>query len=161
MEQLLKHKIKLVFGRICSGKGNYTKDAECKIVVSNIVRALVSSENREALQNSMHLDNRIAEALLQNIEICLEHYDEVVIDGIRQVSIADRILSMYPDAELIWLEVPAEERKRRYEKRKDVKDVEPFEVADNKPIELECQRIFNTFKNKLTIINNYGINQES
>ena len=59
---------------------------------------------------------------------------------------------------MVWLEVPVEERKRRYENRKDIKDVESFEIADNKPIELECQRIFDTFKDKLTIINNYGIN---
>jgi hypothetical protein len=84
--------------------------------------------------------------------------EHIVVDGIRQVSIVDRILSAYPDAELVWLEVPVEERKRRYDNRKDVKDVEPFEIADNKPIELECQKIFDTFRDKLTIINNYGIN---
>jgi hypothetical protein len=81
--------------------------------------------------------------------------EEIVVDGIRQVSILDRVLNAYPEAELVWLEVPTEERKRRYEARKDIKDVEPFEVADNKPIELECQRIFSTFRDKLTIINNY------
>ena len=42
------------------------------------------------------------------------------------------------------------------------KNVENFENhapspanADNKPIELECQKIFSTFKDKLQIINNY------
>jgi hypothetical protein len=77
------------------------------------------------------------------------------VDGIRQVSIVNKVLEYYPAAELIWLEVPVEERKRRYENRKDVKDVELFEIADNKPIELECQNIFSTFRDKLTIINNY------
>jgi len=81
--------------------------------------------------------------------------EEIVVDGIRQVSILDRVLNAYPEAELVWLDCPTEERKRRYEARKDAKDVEPFEVADNKSIELECQKIFSTFKDQLTIINNY------
>jgi hypothetical protein len=155
MEQLLKPNIKLVFGRICSGKGHFTKDVECKIIVSNIVRSLVSSDNREALQNSMHLDNRIAEAILQNIETSLDYYNEVLVDGIRQITIVDRILQVFPHAELIWLDVPVEERKRRYEARNAEKDTEPFEIADNKPIELECQKIYEILKDKLKVINNY------
>ncbi len=127
-----------------------------RIVVSDIVKRIVSSNNRDALQNSLHLDSQIATTLINSIYIATMANEEyIVVDGIRQTTIVDRVLSVYPDAELIWLEVPVEERKRRYENRKDVKDVEPFEVADSKPIELECQRIFDTFKDKLTIINNY------
>lgn len=153
MEQLLKPKVTLVFGRICSGKGSYKKDSY-RVVVSDIVRSIINTASRDALQNTMHLDNRIAESIIQ----AANAHDNIIIDGIRQVTIVDRVLTTFPDAEMIWLEVPVEERKRRYENRKHAKDVEPFDVADNKPIELECQRIFNTFKNKLTIINNYGIN---
>jgi hypothetical protein len=151
-----KHKIILLCGRICSGKGSYLPDAS-RIIVSNIVRAIVNSSSRDALQNSLHLDEQIAKKILEGPKL-MEHAEEIIIDGIRQVSIVNKILDVYPDAEMIWLEVPTEERKRRYESRKDIKDVEPFEVADNKPIELECQNIFSTFKDKLTIINNYGIN---
>ena len=159
MEQLLKPKITLVFGRICSGKGSYRKDADKRIVVSDIVKSIVSSTNRDALQNSLHLDNQIGTTLINAIYIAsMANRDHIVVDGIRQVSIVDRVLNAYPDAELVWLEVPVQERKRRYENRKDIKDVEPFEIADNKQIELECQKIFDTFRNKLTIINNYGIN---
>ena len=39
--------------------------------------------------------------------------------------------------------------------RKDDKDTEAFEIADNKPIELECQKIYETFKDKLQIIHNH------
>ena len=162
MEQLLKPNIKLIFGRICSGKGSYMKDADKRFVVSDIVKNIISSNNRDALQNSLHLDSQIGTTLINNIYIAsMANREYIVVDGIRQVSIVDRILNAYPEAELVWLEVPTEERKRRYENRKDAKDVEPFEIADNKPIELECQKIFDTFRNKLTIINNYGINQES
>ena len=152
-----KHKIILLCGRICSGKGSYLPDAS-RIIVSNIVRAIVNSSSRDALQNSLHLDEQIAESILYTMDYALEYNSEVIVDGIRQVSIINKVLEYYPDAELVWLEVPTEERKRRYESRKDIKDVESFEIADNKEIELECQNIFSTFKDKLTIINNYGIN---
>jgi hypothetical protein len=76
------------------------------------------------------------------------------VDGIRQASIVHEILKHYPDAELVWLSVEDSERKRRYESRKDAKDVEPFVIADNKPIELECQNIYETYRDKLIIIDN-------
>lgn len=155
MEQSLKPKITMVFGRICSGKSEYRiKDKVGRTYVSNIVRALVESSDRDKLQNSTHLDTQIAERILEGVEL-MKDTSEILIDGIRQVSIVEKVLEVHPDAELVWLEVPVEERKRRYESRKHVKDVELFEVADNKPIELECQKIFSTFRDKLTIINNY------
>jgi hypothetical protein len=156
MEQSLKPKVTLVFGRICSGKGSYMKDSY-RVVVSDIVKNIVSSTNRDALQNSMHFDNRIAQSLIDHTVQSFDqgYTDHVVVDGIRQASIVDRVLDTFPDAEMVWLEVPVEERKRRYEARQDAKDVESFELADSKPIELECQKIFNIFKDRLTIINNY------
>jgi hypothetical protein len=143
-------KLTLLFGRICSGKTSYYPDSS-RIVVSNIVKAIVNSSNREDLQNTMYLDATIAREILRNIDHARDH---VVIDGIRQPSIVSSILEYYPDAELVWLEVPTEERKRRYESRRDIKDVESFDVADNKPIELECQKIYSIFKERLKIINN-------
>jgi hypothetical protein len=132
------------------------KDADKRIVVSDIVKGIISSSNRDALQNSLHLDNQIGTTLINSIYVAsMASREHIVVDGIRQVAIVDRVLNMYPDAKLVWLEVPVEERKRRYEARKDIKDVESFELADNKAIELECQKIFDTFRNKLTIINNY------
>jgi hypothetical protein len=101
----------------------------------------------------MHLDNQIAEKILEGSKL-MSHVPEIIIDGIRQVSIVERVLEKYPDAELVWLSVDDFERKRRYESRKDIKDVEPFEVADTKPIELECQKIYETYKDRLIIVNN-------
>jgi len=155
MEQSLKHRVVLLCGRICSGKGSYMKDAE-RIVVSDIVRGIIKSSSREELQNTMHLDLSITAGIIEQIGgLFKKEVSEIVVDGIRQVSIVELVLAHFPDAELVWLEVPVEERKRRYENRKDTKDVELFEIADNKPIELECQNIFSTFRDKLTIINNY------
>lgn len=147
------NKITLLFGRICSGKSTIYPDSY-RITVSNLVRGILNTSDRTALQNSQHLDQEIASSILMTMFHVCEQYPHVVVDGIRQVSIVNRVLEEFPDAELIWLEVPTEERKRRYEHRKDTKDVEPFEIADNKPIELECSEIFTIFKERLKVINN-------
>lgn len=161
MERKLSQKtnVTLLFGRICSGKSSYKPNAY-KVGVSQLVRAVIAdyapTATREQLQDTMHLDTKIAESILMVTDYAANLYKrpEVIIDGIRQVSIVEMILEKYPDADLVWLEVPTEERKKRYESRGDVKDVEPFDIADNKPIELECQNIFSTFKDKIKIINN-------
>ena len=163
MEQKLNEtNITLLFGRICSGKSSYKADELIpRVIVSDIVRSIIADRaaTRDQLQDTMHLDNLIADSIIQCIDIYEASYGRgVIVDGIRQVSIVEKVLEKYPDAELVWLEVPEEERKRRYESRKDIKDVESFEVADNRAIELECQKIFSTFKDKIQIINNYGIN---
>lgn len=146
-------KLTLLFGRICSGKSSLYKDSY-RTIVSNLVRGIINSTSREDLQNTMHLDDKIAEAIITTIDYAIDEHPHVVVDGIRQASIVEKVLQHYTNAELVWLEVPVEERKRRYEARKDAKDVEAFEIADNKPIELECQNIFSIFKEQLRIINN-------
>ena len=155
-------KITLLFGRICSGKSSYRSgELIPRIIVSNIVRSVIADQaaTRDQLQETMHLDSLIADSIIKCIDVYEASYGlDIIVDGIRQVSIVERVLEVYPDAELIWLDVPDEERKRRYESRKDVKDMEPFEIADSKPIELECQKIYSTFKDKLKVINNYAIN---
>ena len=145
-------KLTLLFGRICSGKSSLYKDSY-RIVVPDLVRGIINSTSREDLQKTMHLDDKIAESIVMVVDAASER-PHVVVDGIRQASIVEKVLQHYPNAELEWLEVPVEERKRRYEARKDAKDVEPFEVADNKPIELECQKIYSIFKEQLKVINN-------
>jgi hypothetical protein len=152
-------KVTLLFGRICSGKTSYKPNAY-KVIVSNLVRAVIAeyapTATRDQLQDTMHLDNKIAESILTVTDYAVQIYKrpEVIIDGIRQVSIVEKVLEKYPDAELVWLLVEDSERKRRYESRKDIKDVESFEVADTKPIELECQKIYETYKERLVVVNN-------
>lgn len=143
-----------LFGRICSGKSTYEPEA-FRIVVSDIVRDIVKSSDREQLQDTLHLAERIASAIVRVIDTAYILHSDVVVDGIRQPEIVESLIKQFPDAELVWLDCPTEERKRRYESRKDTKDTQPFEVADNKPIELECQKIFSIFKDKLTVVQNY------
>jgi hypothetical protein len=123
-------------------------------MVSDIVRNVVRSNDRERLQNSMHLENDILEGLSMCIDYDIEmDVQELIIDGIRQPSILKRLSTVY-GGDIVWLEVPLEERKRRYEARGAEKDTEPFEVADNKAIEFECQKIYSIFSKQLKVINN-------
>ena len=108
------------------------------------------------------MDERIAEEVVSCLDAVttamrynLIEHKNIIVDGIRQSSIVDYVLQWYPNAELVWLEAPTEKRRQRYEIRADYKDTEPFDVADNKPIELECQKIYSIFKDKLQVINNY------
>jgi len=146
-------KLTYLFGRICSGKSTYKPETR-RIMVSDIVRSVINSSDRDKLQNTMHLDDQI----IVGLAICIESniktgVDELIVDGIRQPTIVAKLIQQYP-GELIWLEVSTDERKRRYEKRKAQKDTQPFEVADNKAIELECQKIYSIFKEQITVINN-------
>lgn len=154
----METKVTLLFGRICSGKSSYRSDELIpRIQVSTLVRSVIAdfAATRDQLQDTMHLDDLIADHIIKMIDIYEASYGRgVIVDGIRQVSIVEMVLKHYPDADLVWLDVPIEERKRRYESRQDIKDVEPFKVADNKPIELECQRIYDTFRDRLVIVDN-------
>jgi len=124
-----------------------------RIVVSDIIRAVTKFSKRIDLQNTQHLDTAIAGEII--IQIALSDAPTVIVDGIRQISIVNKILEHFSDIEMVWLEVPTEERKRRYSARKDRKDDQPFEIVDNKPIELECQKIYEILKDRLKVINNY------
>lgn len=150
----------LVFGRICSGKSSFQARAH-RIVVSDIVRKLINSNDRAQLQNTQHLDEQIAKEIILQVEDYQYHMrndlldtHNIVIDGIRQPSIVEYVLERLPDAAMVWLEVPTEVRKRRYENRNADKDTESFDDADNRPIELEGQRIFSIFKDQMDIVYN-------
>lgn len=154
--------IMLLCGRICSGKSSFKYTTSYRIVVSNIVRDLVQSQDRNALQQTMHLDERIAEEIVSCLDALTTAINKnliedktIVVDGIRQASIIKRVLDWYPKSELIWIDAPTATRKRRYEARNAEKDVDSFDIADNKPIELECQKIYSIFKDRLSIINNH------
>ena len=77
-------KITYLCGRICSGKSTYKPDTR-RLMVSDIVRNVVRSNDRERLQNSMHLENDILHGLAMCIDYDMEMgVQELIIDGIRQ-----------------------------------------------------------------------------
>ena len=156
MEQSLKHRVTLVFGRICSGKGSYRKDADKRIVVSDIVKHIISSNNRDALQNSLHLDSQIGTTLINAIYIAsMANRDHVVVDGIRQVSIVDRVLNAYPDAELVVTKefclennidcvIIGEEYKDNKDKSNIITQLPPVEPSDG--VRVNYYSTLSTFK---------------
>mgnify|MGYP003641763704 FL=1 len=156
-----KSNVVMIFGRICSGKSSFQSQAY-RIIVSDIVRDLLKSDDRVVLQDSMHLDKAISNEIVKCvnaftdlIERDLMQNKTIIVDGIRQSTIVNKVLEKYPKAGMVWLEVPQEKRKQRYELRNDGKDTQPFYIADNQPIELECQKIFSIFNKQLQVINNY------
>ena len=154
-------KIVFLFGEICSGKSTYPFPTHTvKLTVSNVVKRLMQSDDREVLQNSKHLDTKIADMIADDIW----HYqnfvfddvhttpDTFVIDGIRQYTILEQLeqwfSKTYPDLQLEykWLEVDREERKRRFEARKDPKDTLTFEEAEKRDNALGLSDLFSILK---------------
>jgi hypothetical protein len=150
-------KIIFLFGEICSGKSTLDLGQQTiKITVSNVVKRLMQSEDREVLQNSKHLDKVIADEIIEeiiNMQNLLDIFPQyVVVDGIRQHSILAQIEQWIATTnpsipiEYKWLEVDREERKRRFEARKDSKDTLTFEEAEKRDNELGLSDLFRILK---------------
>ena len=92
--------IVLVFGRLCSGKGTFCKpyidDGYHHITTSDIVRRLSGESTRDKLQGTHDLDLAIGDEMVEVIS----DYDRIIIDGIRQVRIVEKILRAYTDSNL-------------------------------------------------------------
>ena len=154
-------KVLFLFGEICSGKSTYEPQGKSvRLTVSNTVKRLMQSQDREVLQNSKHLDTVIAEEIANDIW----HYDTfvfdsnettpdyIIVDGIRQLSILTQLESflqrVYPNwtIQYKWLDVDREERKRRFDARKDPKDTLTFEQAEKRDNELGLSDLFRILK---------------
>ena len=154
-------KIVFLFGEICSGKSTYEPEGKSvRLTVSNVVKKLMQSEDREVLQKTKHMDTMIANEIAND----LWHYDTfifeskdttpdyLIIDGIRQGTILTVLESYiqrshpYWGIEYKWLEVDKEERKRRFEARKDPKDTLTFEEAEKRDNELGLSNLFRILK---------------
>lgn len=147
-------RIVFLFGEICSGKSTLDfGESSMRITVSNIVKRLMQSEDREVLQKTKHLDNIIADEIIEEIDRIYGYVDPlphtIVIDGIRQYSIVEQVQQYLPDnaqVEYKWLEVDSVERKRRFEARKDPKDTLTFEEAEKRDNELGLSNLFSILK---------------
>lgn len=147
-------KIVFLFGEICSGKSTYDfGEQSMRITVSNIVKRLMQSEDREVLQKTKHLDNIIADEIIEEIDNIFGYVDTlpqtIIIDGIRQYSIVEQVQQYLPDNAQVqykWLEVDSAERKRRFEARKDPKDTLTFEEAEKRDNELGLSELFSILK---------------
>ena len=147
-------RVLFLFGEICSGKSTFDVGQESvRITVSNIVKRLMQSEDREVLQKSKHLDNIIADEIIEEVDNIFGYVypspQTIIIDGIRQYSIVEQVQQWLPDnveVEYKWLEVDREERKRRFEARKDPKDTLTFEEAEKRDNELGLSELFSILK---------------
>lgn len=119
----------LVLGKLCSGKGQYCRTHfpdRKQIIVSDIVRRLSGKTKRKDLQKTRNLDQQIADEIIEQLD------GEVVVDGIRQMSIVRRVMDAVGEknVDIIWLDVPEEELKRRYTERGAEKDTGSFAHAE-------------------------------
>ncbi len=130
LEVATNREIILVSGNLCSGKGHYcqTKYPDFKhIVVSNIVKSLINSSERSKLANTKYLDMMIIRILIEQINA----FNKVIVDGIRQQSIIHALELHYGQQikKVIWLDVPEDVRRQRFDKRGNVKDDIAFDQA--------------------------------
>lgn len=147
-------KVLFLFGEICSGKSTYdVGQGSLRITVSNVVRRLMQSEDREVLQKSKHLDTVIADEIIEEIDNIFGYVypspQTIIIDGIRQYSIVEQVQQWLPnnvEVEYKWLEVDSAERKRRFEARKDPKDNLTFEEAEKRDNALGLSELFSILK---------------
>jgi adenylate kinase family enzyme len=133
LEEIADKPIILVSGRLCSGKGTYCSQLANKlgkkhIVTSDIVKMISGFNKRSDLHTTKSLDQQIADELIRQI---YANDGEVIVDGIRQQSIIERILERFGEknVELRWLHVDPEELERRFYDRADKKDDQDFETA--------------------------------
>lgn len=129
--------IVLVLGKMCTGKGVYCEKAfpgMHKIVVSDIVKSFSGAKTRSQLTRTKHLDQIIADEIIRQIH----DHERVVVDGIRQKSIIQRIVDEFGEdnIDVIWLQTSEDEMRRRYYRRGSKKDDQPFETALAKDEEL-------------------------
>jgi dephospho-CoA kinase len=153
----LKKPIVLVFGRLCSGKGTYCKQYTDRgyhhVTTSDVVKSLSGKSRRDQLQKTKSLDQAIAEKLSE----VASNNQPIVIDGIRQVSIVDYLVNTFgkDNIEMVWLEVPKDIRRNRYNKRGSKGDVAPFDKAEAGDSELGLDDVEAKYKSRSKIINHY------
>jgi len=154
-------KVLFLFGEICSGKSTYEPEGKSvRITVSNVVKKLMKSEDREVLQKTRHMDTMIANELANDLwnynafvfESKETTPDYIIIDGIRQGTILTVLESYiqrsHPNwrVEYKWLEVDREERKRRFDARNDHKDTLSFDEAEKRDNLLGLSNLFSMLK---------------
>jgi predicted kinase len=118
-----QREIILVCGNLCSGKGHFCASKYPdyhRIGVSDVVRSLSKAQDRSELSKTAHLDTQIVEALSEEIR----KHDKVIVDGIRQPTIMYALRNRFANEikDIIWLDVPEDTLRQRYETRASAKD---------------------------------------
>ena len=127
--------ITFICGQLCSGKTKLAQaySSICKshyIEVGDILRHIKQTSDRNILQNTKEL--------FQEIIFCIKDVvgnqedNNWVICGVRQ----KQIFEAFPGSAYIWLDVPEDVRKQRYETRSREGDERSFEEAEQGDINL-------------------------
>lgn len=129
-EVVQKRDIVLVCGNIACGKGTYctTKyPGFVHIPVSDVVKDISKQTKRSELVKTGYLDTKIIAELINRIS----QHNKVVVDGIRQLSILHALENHFGQQikRVVWLDVPEEERRKRFAGRKDKKDNLDYDAA--------------------------------
>lgn len=125
-----KKEIVIVCGNISSGKGHYVAQyyrGYTHISVSSIVKELSQFNKRSQLGTTAHL----ADMIVGRLKEAIGPHKKVVVDGIRQISILEQLVDFYGKdiKDIIWLDVPEETLRARFEKRGSAKDDLSFDKA--------------------------------
>lgn len=152
--------VTFVSGYICSGKSRYGKQnpEAITISVSGIIKEIIKANTRKELQATAHLDYDISQKLMDVVEG--EFGQQLIIDGIRQVSIFNSVQvhldQLGIEWKCVWIEVPIEICKKRFEAKNDGKENISFEEAFERDKQLGLLDLKQLWKeNNCTIINNY------
>lgn len=155
LNELHSKQIILVCGNLCSGKGHYCQqyfpDAEV-ITVSSIVKKLSKFTTRSELATTKSLDTKISAELIN--QIAESSNNQVVVDGIRQMSIVNSLKLFFKDQikDVIWLDVPEQTLKSRFEQRNAGKDDISFEKALQSDKELGVGEVENYIRQNHRVI---------
>ena len=151
-------RVTLLFGKICSGKSTFAKTAVeatggTHITVSDIVKKVSGKVTRSELQTTAHMDVLISEELINEIA----KHDYVFVDGIRQKSIVHNVCKRFgvDNVMMIWLNVPDEMRRLRFENRRVKKDDITFEEADYRDNKLGLEELQKSLEKSYIKLNNY------
>lgn len=130
----------IVVGRICAGKDTFaqTLAEHIQIDVGDIVREITQTQMR--VQKS-ELDVQIIPILIDRIR----KQKPVVVTGLRQVSILTALLREFnvDDFELVFLDTPYEERRRRFVNRGAAKDILSFDEYEARDKEIGLDILIN------------------
>lgn len=150
-----QREIVIVCGNFSSGKGYYIQqhypDSEyMHIEVSSIVKALSGFKTRSELGTTANLDNAIIEKIFEYID----KHKKVVIDGIRQPQILNAIVKKYGSQvkDIIWLDVPENVRRERFDKRASKKDDMSFDKSVQSDKELGIDGVENYIRKNGRVI---------
>ena len=152
----IKKSIVLVCGKLCSGKGHFcaTNYPDYhQLTVSSVVKSLAPVTGRSELSQTKALDQEIASALIAEIN----KHGKVIVDGIRQLSIIQRLQQEFGEQieDVIWLEVPTDTLRARFDARRASKDDMDFDSAIASDEQLGLSDVEKYVKASGTVLNHH------